>query len=579
MKYQRLLLSSLLVPLAISATSCTKREDQKVAEFKDRAITVGEFEAAYQRVDPKYLPKKEGLDGKIEFVNTMLNREVMSYKADELGYDKDPAVVQGMEAYRRIGLQAGYLKRRVADKVTVSEKEIQQHYELLGSTVRLRQIVLDAPEEAEYVHDLLEDGNDFQTVCREYSKGPDASEGGNILTMVYGKTLPVLQKVLWATDVGSFTEPLYSPYGFLICQVMQKTEGLKSEPLEEVRERVEQEVRGLKELAVLHEMTDNLRDEYGVEWYWDGLRTCFLSLPPDRNLTNPPRRSEEVYPLLLFEEIDLDRPVVSYKDKMIAVKDFSDFYDQASFFTRPRKEYRVAGVRTFLIDRIMNEIVMDEMERSKIEDDPDVARVLNAKREELMLNRLYDDMIAKQTVVTLDEALTYYQENESAFVLPEKRRFGVILTNDYESAKEAYDKIRARTRFRTVVMEYSIDEGTKRTMGETAKLNDGEQPEIDRVGFQLPRVGAVSEPFQTSRGWMILKLTEKEDARVFSFEEVRAQIDSALKELKNETRLNELLAQWKEELGVTIHEDRLREARIVERTTETPTEAKKAAKS
>jgi len=99
------------------------------------------------------------------------------------------------------------------------------------------------------------------------------------------------------------------------------------------------------------------------------------------------------------------------------------------------------------------------------------------------------------------------------------------------------------------------------------------------VGFRLPRVGAVSEPFQTSRGWMVLKLTEKEDARAFTFEEVRAQIDAALKDMKNEQRLNELLAEWKDELGVQIYEDRLRDTRIVERTPGVVTGTEKAAKS
>jgi len=335
-------------------------------------------------------------------------------------------------------------------------------------------------------------------------------------------------------------------------------------------------VRGYKEIILLNEMTEKLRDSYGVEYYWEGLRTCFEALPPDRDIASPPRRSEEVYPLLMFDEIDLDRPVAKYKDKTIAVKDFSDFYDQASFFTRPRKEYRVAGVRTFLIERIMNEIVMDEMERSRIEEDPDVARLLRTKREELMLNRLYDDMITKQTVVTLEEARSYYDENSQAFVLPEKRRFSVILTNDYDACKKAYNEVKAGKRYRVAVTEYSVDEETKRVGGETEKFIEGDQPEMDRIGFALARVGDISEPFQTSRGWMILKLTEKEDARTFTFQEVRGQIENALKERKSEKRLNELLAQWKEELGVQIYEDNLRKAQIVERTTGGAAEKKAA---
>ena len=81
------LLLGLLVPAVMTIASCGKREDVKLAEFKDHVITIGEFEKAYANVDAKFLPKATGIDGNREFLNTMLNKEVMAFKADELGYE------------------------------------------------------------------------------------------------------------------------------------------------------------------------------------------------------------------------------------------------------------------------------------------------------------------------------------------------------------------------------------------------------------------------------------------------------------------------------------------------------------
>ena len=76
-----------------------------------------DYERAWATVDPQFLPATTDLAGRKEFLDIMVNKEVMAIKADELGYDKDTYVVQGMEAFKKVGLQAAYLKINVSDNV------------------------------------------------------------------------------------------------------------------------------------------------------------------------------------------------------------------------------------------------------------------------------------------------------------------------------------------------------------------------------------------------------------------------------------------------------------------------------
>jgi parvulin-like peptidyl-prolyl isomerase len=566
MNLSKAILAGLVVVLAVSVLSCSKREDVVLAEFKDRKITIGEFENAYPKVDPKYLPKASGVEGYKEFVTTMLNKEVMAYKADELGYDKDQVVIQGMESYKSMGLQAGFLKIRVSDNVKVTEEQVREHYRNKGVTLSVKQLLVDTPDEAEDVYQMLLDGADFETVCKQYSKGPDAEDGGKVLTVAYGSYGPVMQRAMFALPVGGFTEPLLTAYGFFIVKVLKRSEARNKDPFEDVRETMEQEVYVHNEMILTNEVTDKIREDAGITWYWENLRIAFNSVPPDRSLTNPPDRRDEVYPLLYFDEEDIDKPLVSYNNKDVTIKDFSDFYDRASFFTRPRRDFRLSGVKYFLTERIMAELVPEEMERSNVEEHPEIKAAINAKREEMMINRLYDDMINKQTVVTEKMIRTYYQDNAEFFKVPEKRRFGVILTGDLDTAQKAYDEVKSGKRFRNVAMAYSIDEQSLENLAETMLMSQGEQPEIDRVGFELARVGNVSEPFETSRGWMVLKLLEKAESGTHTLEDARDSIDRALKQIENEKRLNELLDKWKEELGVVINEDNLKKIQVEDRS-------------
>jgi len=555
----------MVVPATLLLTSCTKREDLPLAEFKDKKITVGDFEEAYKVVKPEFLPKQTGIEGRKEFLTTMLNRAVMAYKADELGYDKDPGVVQGMETFQKMGLQAGYLKRKVSDQITISEDEVREHWKNKGTTMTIKQILVDTPDEAEEVEALLDDGNDFESVCKKYSKAPDGAEGGQVLTVTYGRYTPELQKEVFSLKIGEHSKPVYTPYGFFIVKALTRAEPKEREDYEQNHDHLQEEARAIKEMLATNAHTDKIRADYGVTWNWDSLRICFDALPADRPFEQAPSRRDEVYPLLYFDPEDLNKPVVSYAGKDVLIKDFSDYYDQASFYARPRRDFRLAGIKTFLTERIMSDIIMREMKRSKIAEDPEVKKVMDAKKEEMMVSRLWEDMVNKQTTVTDQMIRDYYNSNEAKFQLPERRRFGVILTGDFETAQKAYQEVKSGTLFRTVALAYSIDENTRDKLAQTELLAKGEQKELDDVGFSLPGVGSVSEPFETSRGWMILKVTELEPPSKYSLEQARGSIQGALKQQINDDRLNELLAKWKEELGLVIHEDNLAKIQIQER--------------
>jgi len=567
MRFGRFWLGALaLCLLTGSLTGCSKREDMKLAEFKGKSISVGEFEEAYVKVQPEYLPKKTGEEGLREFLDTMLNKEIMVAKADELGYDKDPAVAQGVEMFSRQTMQVAYLKKAVADKVVVSEEEVRAHYNNQGVVLTIKQILTDTAEDAATAHSALDGGLDFDSACRQYSKSEDAAEGGLVLTVTYGALIPDIQTPLFATPVGKYTEPILTAHGWVIMKVLKRDEPQKLRPFEDVEEQMTTDYKRLKESVLVNEFTEKVRSDYGVTWHYDAMAIAFAALPPDRPFEEAPSRSQEVYPLLYFDPADLNRPLVEYQGKSITIKDFSDMYDQASFYTRPRKNFRLGGIRGFLTMPIMNEIVPDMVRKSGIENDPEVAAVLKSKREEIMLGLMYEEQVSRQTVVTSEMMQNYYNDNIEAFRVAEKRKFGLVLAGDVDAAQAAHRELKAGTSLATVATAYSTDEESRNNGGLTKDLARGENQEIDAVGFAMKYVGDVCEPFQTSRGWMVLKLVERTNERIFTYEEAQPRIEATLKEKLNEDRLNELLVKWKEEMGLVINDKNISKIQVTERS-------------
>jgi parvulin-like peptidyl-prolyl isomerase len=217
----------------------------------------------------------------------------------------------------------------------------------------------------------------------------------------------------------------------------------------------------------------------------------------------------------------------------------------------------------------MNELVEIEMKESNIEEEPEVADMLRRKREQFMVDKLFQDLVDKQTEVAPQELDAYYQDNLEQFRRPEQRRLGMILTNDRSTATEAYNKVKAGERFERVSAEVSVDDLTREQRSGTDFVSKGQNPDYDEVAFGIENVGDVTEPFQTSRGWMVLKLFERRPESILPMSEARDDISRALKQVKNEERLNSLLEKWRAEVEIKVHEKNLLKANIKDRPKKT----------
>lgn len=554
-----------LTALMATIAGCSRSKDKiPVAKVRDRVITLAQFEDSFNRVAPKYLPKKTGYEGLREFLDTLIKKEIMAIKADELGYDKDPQIVENMKAFRKMGLQALYLKAQVGD-IEVTEEDIKDYKRKMSMMLTVKEILVDTPEEGEEVYRQLKQGVDFESLAKKYSKTPDASMGGRMLTMAYGSYAPEFQDPIFELPVGGFTAPLESPYGYFIIKVLKKD---RRTPPMQSEEEIKRVVHAYKSLPKQHAVTKRMEKEAGLTWYMDNLRIVFEALPPDRPVTNPPPRGSEKKPILQFSEEDLQKPLATYKDKVITIKDFSDMYDKTSFFARPRKEFRLMGIRVFLEKQIVAELVEDAVKKFGPESNPIIKKAMDRKKEEIMVSKMFDELVSSQTKVTPDEVEEFYQTNIDAYRRPEQRRFGVILTGSKNAAMEAYERIKAGEDFLAVAMKYSIDVETKPNQAETDFLSRGDQPELDKVGFALENIGDVSEPFMTSKGWVILRLVERKPERLLRLDEVWSSVEADLKRMKDDERLEQLIAKWKKSIPIEIYEDNLKKAKVKPRLTE-----------
>lgn len=136
---------------------------------------------------------------------------------------------------------------------------------------------------------------------------------------------------------------------------------------------------------------------------------------------------------------------------------------------------------------------------------------------------------------TYDQATTGLpndQRHRSAFYLPASAKLYGILNPDKEKIMAAKKQLDNGVAFGVVAEQYSDDEQTKRNRGEIGWVNKpdevrpappGVPAEVYDKAFTTPK-GKITEPFQASGQWMILRVEDRKEARMQPFDHVKGVI-------------------------------------------------------
>ncbi len=176
--------------------------------------------------------------------------------------------------------------------------------------------------------------------------------------------------------------------------------------------------------------------------------------------------------------------------------------------------------------------------------------------------------IAAQTPVSQQDLQAYYDQHREDYRQPEQVNVRHILIKsplpgpdgkvDQKAADEARKKaedvlkqVKAGGNFAELAKKYSEDPGSAKNGGSLGPIGRGRTvPEFEKAAFSLPK-GGTSDLVQSSYGFHIIHVDDKQDAHLKTLDEVKAQIEPSLRQQKAtqaaESQANVLLAQAKNE--------------------------------
>ena len=175
------------------------------------------------------------------------------------------------------------------------------------------------------------------------------------------------------------------------------------------------------------------------------------------------------------------------------------------------------------------------------------------------------DKIEGQTQVTHDKLQAYYTQHRDEYRVAEQVNVRHILIKTplpgtdgkvdpkgvEEARKKAEDvlkQLKAGAKFEDLAKKYSEDTTTAKNGGSQGWVQRGRfpSPDIDKVVFSLPK-GGTSDVINAGYGFDIIRVDDKQEARVKTLAEVKDQIEAILKPQKAanaaDAQANALLTQ------------------------------------
>ena len=193
----------------------------------------------------------------------------------------------------------------------------------------------------------------------------------------------------------------------------------------------------------------------------------------------------------------------------------------------------------------------DEQFRMKLEADGYTEETYRRHVQRMAAAKVYLDRIrADASDVRDSEVEQFYEENEDRLTLPEQVRVRHILLtwkpmgtqDDRAAIREQMEPILERARagedFAALAREFSEDSATKGNGGDTGSFYRGTMvPAFEQAAFAL-QPGEVSDPVDTVFGVHIIKLEERQEARLLPLDEVREQLRDHVREEKMEAAVD-----------------------------------------
>ena len=262
-------------------------------------------------------------------------------------------------------------------------------------------------------------------------------------------------------------------------------------------------------------------------------------------------------------EADLDSLIERNIDNQLAP--MTTFMTKEQFNEQKKKileQYKNPSARQeFLQSWLSQEVLYRQALEEKLSQQPETKSVIEDVVRSVLSQQLMNKELADKINITESDLQTYYQAHQNEYIEPAQASISHILVADQQQADDLLGRIKSGADFGALAKEFSTNQNTKNKGGVIAGevkegsyvTGIGESTELNQKIFAAQAGEVLADPFQTEKGWEIIKIRQKQPQRQKSFDEARQQVIKALLSQKRQEVQTYLVKQMMDKFNVIVH--------------------------
>lgn len=184
---------------------------------------------------------------------------------------------------------------------------------------------------------------------------------------------------------------------------------------------------------------------------------------------------------------------------------------------------------------------------------------LKRVEENLLRQALLVSEVDRTLVVDESEIIEYYKVHSTEFVEPEEYKLRAIYFSPEERGQDELDalkneiggRVKAGEDFAALAGEYS-DNPLKENKGDLGQFKKGDLDKTLEQAVAVLKTGEVTPWILAKAGWYLIKLEEKKDSRLKSFDEVKKDIGERLFYQRRNKKIDEFLKEIRSKSYIKI---------------------------
>ena len=506
-----------------------------------RITRVRDFVQLYYDSYPEYRPAPDSA-GRVQFMQSIIHRDVMGLTALALGRPLDFEDRATLREYTQGVLSNMIFQRLVMDSVQVSDAEVQEAWRQYGYEQHFRHVLVYERALAERLrHQLLSGRISWSDAVRRYSKAPDAAQGGDIGWKKRSDIPDELALQIFSLNPGETSPVVEERDGFHLVQSVERrtVEPPVYHSLEHVLRLM---LRQHKSEIRAQRITDQLAREQDL--VPDTANVAFVAAAFDRNtkVTGPALSNMAQLEATVpdFAPADTGRVLARWKEGRFTVRDLMDSYSALPPVVRPNlgsPDAVVSQTEAVVLDPYRAKLAI----RLGLDKDPLAVRMLARKREELLVDHLYQDSVGSRVWVSKPERLAYYEKNKPQFITYSSVRFAAITRPSKASADSLAEALRHGADPAAIL---SADSLAGNVTGAIQTRTEADHGPYQKLLFEEMRPGQVVVGPPDKQGvYIVFDELSFDKGHQLTYAESESMIDESLQNVKADQATQALVAR------------------------------------